>query len=108
RFRLLAAVAAEIAVQQVHHRPEMAPFFHVHLIDVAQVVQRRAGHAEHALLFDGGRFGVTLCDDDAAERRSILARYVLPGRTSLVRSEVDLASRDRWREEDAPSIVRHL
>ena len=39
RFGLLAAVAAEVAMQQVDHRPQMTPLFDIHLIDVAQVVE---------------------------------------------------------------------
>ena len=45
RFAFLATVAAEVFVQQVDHRPQVAAFFHVHLEQVAQVVlaRRRSG-----------------------------------------------------------------
>ena len=39
RFGLLAAVAAEIRMQQIHHRPQVSAFFHVHLKQVAQIVE---------------------------------------------------------------------
>ena len=42
RLRFLAAVAPEVAVQQIHHRPQVAAFLDVDLEQVAQVVQRRA------------------------------------------------------------------
>jgi hypothetical protein len=38
RFAFLASVAAEMGVQQVHHRPQVATFFHIDLEQVAQVV----------------------------------------------------------------------
>ena len=42
-LRLLAPVAAEVGVEQVHHGPEVPPLLHVDLEEVAQVVERRAG-----------------------------------------------------------------
>ena len=77
---LLAAVAAEVGVQQVDHRPQVAALLDVDLEQVAQVVQRRRGVAEQALLLDGGRLGVALGDDDAAQRVAELARDLLPRR----------------------------
>ena len=65
--RFLAAVAAEVAVEQVDHRPQVTAFFDVDLEEVAQVVQGRTGLAQLALLLDRGRLGVGLRDDDAAE-----------------------------------------
>jgi len=55
----LAPVAAEVSVEQVDHRPEVAAFLDVDLEEIAQVVQRRAGVAEQALLLDGRRLGVS-------------------------------------------------
>ena len=78
RVGFLAAVASEIAMQQVHHRPQVAAFLDVHLEEVAQVVQRRAVQAEMALLLDRRGLGVALRDDDAAQVRAMLARHVLP------------------------------
>src|SRR5581483_7592759 len=40
---LLATVAAEIFLQQVHHRPEMAAFLDIDLEQVAQVIERGRG-----------------------------------------------------------------
>ena len=39
-LRLLAPVAAEEGVQQIDHRPEVAAFLHIHLVEIAQVVER--------------------------------------------------------------------
>ena len=44
----VAAVAAEVRVQQVDHRPQMTPFLDVHLKQVAQIVQARAALPEPA------------------------------------------------------------
>ena len=62
-LRLVAAVAAEVGVQQVDHRPEVAALFDVHLKQVAQVVQARTALAEQPLLLDARRLGVALRDD---------------------------------------------
>ncbi len=43
RIGFFAAVAAEMAMQQIHHRPQMATFLDVDLEQIAQVVQRRCG-----------------------------------------------------------------
>ena len=40
-LRFVAAVAAEVRVQQVDHRPEVTPFLDVHLKQVAEVVHAR-------------------------------------------------------------------
>ena len=39
RVRFVAAVAAEISLQQIHHGPEVAAFFDVHLKQIAHVVE---------------------------------------------------------------------
>ena len=64
RLGLLAAVAAEVLVEQVDHRPEVAALLDVDLEQAAQVVERRRGLPEQALLLDRGRLGVRLRDDD--------------------------------------------
>ena len=107
RLGLLAAVAPEVGVEQVHHGPEMPPLLDVDLEQVAEIVERRAGTAEMALLLDRCRLRVALRDDEPAERASILARDVRPGREALVIAEPDDAPWLRLREEDAPSIVGH-
>src|ERR1700692_3932846 len=66
RASFLAALAAEIFLQQVDHRPEMAAFLDIDLEQVAQVVERGRGLAEITLLLDRGRLGVALDHDQAA------------------------------------------
>ncbi len=105
---LLAAVAAEELLQQVDHRPEVAAFLDVDLEQVSQVVERRRGQAEVALLLDRRRLGVALGDDDAAQVGAVLAGHVLPGLLALVVAEVDLALGIGRVEEDAPAVVAHL
>ena len=58
----------------------MAAFLDIDLEQVAHVVERGRGIAEVALLLDGGRLGVALDDDQAAQHRAIFAGHVLPGR----------------------------
>ena len=89
RLGLLAAVAAEVRVQQVDHRPEVAALLDVHLEQVAQVVEARAVRAELALLLDAGRLGVALHDDQAAQLVAELARDFLPDRLALEVAEAD-------------------
>ena len=107
RLRLLAPVAAEVGVQQVDHGPEVASFLDVDLEEVAQVVARGAGTAEMALLLDRSGFGVTLDNDQPAQRRPVVARHPLPDRLALVVAEADAAVRLGVCEKDAPAIVRH-
>ena len=106
RLGFLAAVAAEVVVQQVDHRPQVAAFLDVDLEQVAQVVLRRRGQAEVALLLDRCRLGVALRDDDAAQVGAVLAGHVLPGRLALVVAEVDLAVRRRPAPGRCPSGSR--
>ena len=61
RLAFLAAVAAEVLVQQVDHRPQVAAFLDVHLEQVAQVVLARAGQAQVALLLDADAGSVSPC-----------------------------------------------
>ena len=105
---LLAAVAAEILVQDVDHRPEVAALLDVDLEQVAHVVERRRGLAEMALLLDGGRLGVALDHHQAAQHGAVFARHLLPGRLALVLAERDGAVFFLRREQDAPAVLRHL
>ena len=105
---LLAAVAAEIFLQEIDHRPEVAAFLDIDLEQVAHVVERRRGLAEMALLLDRGRLGVALDDDQAAQHGAIFARHVLPGRLAVVLAERNLAVLLLRREQDAPAVVGHL
>ena len=100
RFRFLAAVAPEMRVQQIDHRPQVPAFLDVDLEQVAQVVERRAGESEMALLLDRRGLGVALRDDEAAQVRAVLAGDFLPRRLALVRAEVDLAFGLGGRQED--------
>ena len=105
---LLAAVAAEIFLQQIDHRPEMAAFLDIDLEQVAQVVERGRGLAEMALLLDRGRLGVALDHDQAAQHGAMLARHFLPGRLAEILAERNDAVLFLRRQQDAPAIVRHL
>ena len=107
-FRFLAPVAAEMRVQQIHHGPQVAAFLHVHLEQVAQVVERRAGVAEQVLLFDRGGLGVALGHDQAAELGAELARHLLPYRLTDAVAKADAPVGDRVGQKDAPAIVRHF
>src|SRR5689334_3506990 len=101
-LRFLAAVPAEIRMQQVHHRPQMPAFLDVDLEEVAQVVERRAGMAQQVLLLDRGGLGVSLCHDQAPKLGSELARDLLPHRLTERIAEADGALGDRIGEENAP------
>ena len=107
-IRLLAAVAAEIFLQQIDHRPEMAAFLDIDLEQIAQVVERGRGLAEMALLLDGGRFGVALDHDQAAQRGAVFAGDFLPGRLAEILAEGNDAVLFLRRQQDAPAIIRHL
>ena len=103
---LVAAVAAEVRVQQVDHRPEVPAFLDVHLKQVAQVVEARAAVAEPALLLDARGLGVALRDDEPAQLVAELARHFLPDRLAEEIAEADRAVHDRIGEEDAPAVLR--
>ena len=107
-FGLLAAVLAEIFLQQVDHRPEVAAFLDVDLEQVAHVVERGRGLAEVALLLDAGGLRVALDHDQPAQHGAVLARHLLPGLLALVGAEVDLAVLLARRQQDAPAVLRHL
>src|SRR6185436_14571565 len=101
-LRLVAAVAAEVGVQQVDHRPEMASFLDVHLEQVPQIVEARAALAEQPLLLDARRLGVALGDDQPPQLVAELARHFLPHRLAEEVAEADASIVDRVGEEDAP------
>ncbi len=65
-------------MEQVDHRPQVTALFDVDLEEVAQVVERRRGLAELALLLDARRLGVGLRHDDAAEDAAELAGHLVP------------------------------
>jgi hypothetical protein len=86
----------------------VAAFLDVDLEEIPQVVERRAGVPEQALLLDRGGLGIALRDDEAAQRRAVLARYLLPYRLPHLVAEADRAVRLRVGKEDAPAVVGHL
>ena len=108
RIGLFAAIATEMFVQQVHHRPQVTALFHIDLKQVSQVVHRRRGEPEMALLLNRRRLGVTLRDDDAAQVRAMLARHVLPRGLADVLAKMNLAGLISWVHKNAPSVVGHL
>jgi len=85
----------------------MAGLLDIDLEQVAQIVERRRGRAEPALLLDRGGFGVALHRDEPTQHRAIFARDLLPGALALVRAERDSAAFDLRRQEDAPAVFRH-
>src|SRR5581483_11386971 len=100
-------VAAEVGVEQVHHRPEVPALLDVDLEEVAEVVERRAGPPEVALLLDRGRLGVALGHDEAAQRPPVLAGHLRPRGLAAVAPEADGAARLGLGQEDAPPVLRH-
>ena len=105
---LVAPVPAEVGVQQVDHRPQMAPLFDVHLKQVPQVVQARAPLAEPPLLLDAGWLGVALRHDQPAKLIAELARHFLPDRLAEEVAESDATVVHGIRKEDPPSVLRQL
>ena len=89
RLTLLAPLAPEETMEQVHHRPQVPAFLDVHLKEVPEVVERRTGGAEQPLLLDRRRLRVALRHDEALQRRTVFTRHFLPGGLSLVSAEVD-------------------
>jgi hypothetical protein len=80
----------------------------VDLEEISEVVERRAGLAEPALLLDRRRLRVALRDDDAAQGVAELARHLLVGGRSVVVAEADARVRVGRLQEDAPAVLRHL
>ena len=106
RLGFLAAVATEVAVEEIHHRPEVASLFDVDLEQVAQIVLAWAREAQLTLLLDRRGLGVALRDDDAAKVRAIFAWDVLPGVLALVVAEMNLAILLRPGSKRCPSGSR--
>ena len=107
-FGFFSTIATKVAMQQIHHGPQMPSLFHVHLEQVAQIVKRRTGQTQMALLFHRGRFGVTLCDDDATQIGAMFARHFLPGWFTLVITKINLAFTISRGEKNTPAIIGHL
>ena len=107
-FSLFSAIAAKVTVQQVHHGPQMASFFDVHLKNVPQIVQRRTGKPQHLLLFHGSRLCISLRHDDSPERRAVFTRHLLPCRLALVCAEIHVPLFIARLQENPPPVLRHL
>ena len=105
---LVPAVAPEVAVQQVHHRPQVAALLHVHLEEVAHVVEAGRGEAQPALLLHRGRLGVALDHDEPAQVGPVLAGHLRPHRLAQVVAEGDRPVGLGLGQEDAPAVVGHL
>ena len=105
---LVAAVATEVAVQEVDHGPQVAALLDVDLEQVAHVVERRGGQREVTLLLDRCRLGVALHHDQASQIGSVLTGHLLPHVLTLVVAEGDLAVGLGLGQEDAPPVVGHL
>ena len=108
RLGFLATIFAKIRVEQVDHRPQVTAFLDFDLKQVSQIVQRRRGVTEHALLLHRRGLGIALGDDDATERVAVLAGHLLPRRLPVVIAKANRPPRNLWLEEDAPAIFRHL
>src|SRR6185436_9216496 len=105
-FGLVAAVAPEVGMQQVHHRPEMTALLDVHLKEIAEVVQAGTALTEPPLLLDTGRLRITLGDDQPSQLIPEFPGYVLPDRTPHQIAKPNAAIVDGIGEKDAPSIFR--
>ncbi len=86
----------------------MTALFDVDLKKVSQIVKRRAGLAEFALLFNGSRLGVSLRDDNAPQRVAEFTRHFLVRGLAVVVTKANLRIGLRGLEKDAPTIVRHF
>jgi len=108
RFAFLAAIAAKELVQQIHHGPQVTPFFHIHLEEVPKIVLAGAGETEVTLLLHRCGLCIALRNDDAAQVRAVFARHILPGVFTEVIAKMDLAVLLGGIEEDAPAVIGHL
>ena len=108
RVRLFATITAEMFVQQINHRPQMAALFHIDLKEIAQVVHRRCGEAEMALLLNRCGLGVALRDNNAAQVRTMLAGHVLPRGLALVLTKAHGALFVTRIHENTPPVIRHF
>src|SRR5579859_1076824 len=61
-----------------------------------------------ALLFNRGRLGVALRDDQSAQRATIFAWHLLPGRLAFMIAKGDLAIAHGIGKKDTPAIFRHF
>jgi hypothetical protein len=95
-------------MQQVDHRPQMTPFFDVHLKQVSQVIHARTSLSQPSLLLDTGRFRVPLSDDQPAQLVAEFPGHLLPDRLTEEIPEADATVVRGVGQEDAPAILRQL
>src|SRR5688572_32334049 len=95
-------------MQQVDHRPEMAPFLDVDLKEVSQIVHARAPLAEPSLLLDARRFGVTLRDDQPPQLIAELTRHFVPDWLPEEVAETDAPIVNGIGEEYSPAVLGQL
>ncbi len=103
---LVSAITAEMRVQEVDHRPEVAPLFDVDLEQVAQVVEARTALPQPSLLLDARGLGVALRHYQPTQLVAEFARHFLPHFLAVEVAEANAAIVDRIGEEDAPAIFR--
>src|SRR5690606_12829749 len=99
------SISSKVAMEQIHHGPQMATFFDVDLEQVAQVVHGRSSQAQVTLLFDGGRLGVALGHDDATQVGAVLSRSFLPHILAFVFTKVNLALAIKRSKENSPTVL---
>jgi hypothetical protein len=104
----ITAIATEVRVKEIDHRPQVTALLDVDLEQVAQIVERGRGATERALLLDARGLGITLGDDEAAQAVAELARDLIPHGLAGEIAEAMDPTFDLRLEEDAPAIVRHL
>src|ERR1044072_986948 len=88
-FSLFASITPEIFMQEIDHSPKVATLFDIDLKEISQVIKRRTGVSELTLLFNRGRFGVALSNDDAAKRIAKFTRDFLVGWFTKVVAKAD-------------------
>src|SRR5262249_32859797 len=106
-FCFFSAVAAEVGVQQVDHRPEVSAFLHIYLEQIAQIIKRRRRMPEQALLLDRCRLGVTLRDNQSAECGAILTWNLLPDFLAEIVAKSNAAIGVLVGQENPPTVLGH-
>ncbi len=101
-------VSAEVALEQVDHRPEVSAFLDIDLEKAPQVIEAGRGLAETALLLHRSRLGVPLHRDETPKHGAEFAGHLLPNRRSAIIATGDGAAGDRRREENPPAVLWHL
>src|SRR5207247_1642575 len=108
RLRLLASVAPEETMEEIHHRPEVTALLDVHLEEIPQIVERGRRRSQPPLLLDTRGLGVALRDDETTQRVPMLARQHVPDGLADLIAEADPPIGDGIGQEDSPPVIRHL